>query len=117
MNIAMRTMKFWLAGLGLMAAATAAQAEPPGVYYSWRATDTDVAQCITQAEQALTAQNLTALQADATSIAGRSEDLTAVFICLDNSMAISDSTTVMIIVAGGDDEQTVAMREALKTSF
>ncbi|NJL44733.1 MAG: hypothetical protein HC922_01270 [Leptolyngbyaceae cyanobacterium SM2_3_12] len=117
MKFAMQTTKLWLASLGLMATATAVRAEPPGVFYSWRATNTDVPQCITQAEEALMAQNLTAIQADATSVAGRSEDITAVFICLDNAVSTPASTTVMIIVAGTDDEQTVAMREALKTSF
>jgi len=93
--------------------ATAAQAEPPGVYYSWRATNTDVAVCLDKAGEALESQNLAMVQADETSIAGRSEDSTAVFVCLENS----DSTTVMVIVASTDDEQALALREALKEAF
>ncbi|MGF1567958.1 MAG: hypothetical protein ACFCVD_07785 [Nodosilinea sp.] len=113
MKSALRIANIGLASLGLLATATAAQAEPPAVYYSWRATDITATACITQAGQALASQNLTPIQADATSVAGRSEVATAVFVCLENS----DATTVMVIVAGADDDQTLALREALKVAF
>lgn len=102
-----------VASVGTLAMASAAQAEPPGVYYSWRAMDTTVAQCVSQAEQALESQDLATVQADDISIAGRSEDSTAVFVCLDNGTF----TTVMVIVASSDDEQAFDLREALKASF
>ena len=102
-----------LVGLGSLAVAAAAQAEPPGVYYAWRAMDTNVSQCLNQAEQALESQDLTTVQTDDISIAGRSEDSTAVFVCLENT----DATTVMVIVASTDDDQALALREALKAEF
>ncbi|NJL49123.1 MAG: hypothetical protein HC929_18740 [Leptolyngbyaceae cyanobacterium SM2_5_2] len=105
----------WLgsAGLAALLGATAVQAEPPGIYYSWRAVNTDVTACLNQAGEALESQNLATVQADETSIAGRSEDSTAVFVCLANP----GSTTVMVIVASADDEQALALREALKEAF
>jgi hypothetical protein len=112
MNGGIKTAIFALAGLGL-ATATAAQAEPPGIYYSWRETEISVSQCIRRAEAALEGEGLENILADPTSIAGRSEDVTAVFICMEHS----DSTTVMVIVAGEDDAQAVRVREALKAMF
>lgn len=96
-----------------MAVAAAAQAEPPGVYYSWRETDISLPQCIRRAEAALQEEDLENILADSTSIAGRSGDMTAVFICLEHQ----NSTTVMVVVAGQDDAQAVRLREALKASF
>jgi hypothetical protein len=110
-NRGVKSLGCWL-GL-LAAAAPAALAEPPGVYYSWRETEISVSQCISRAEAALEGEGLENILADDTSIAGQSEDITAVFICLESS----PSTTVMIIVAGEDDTQVVDMREALKASF
>lgn len=111
-NMVTRTL-IGAASVGSLAIASPALAEPPGVYYSWRALDTSVPQCLDQAEQALTSQELEPVQSDDISVAGRSEDTTAVFVCLDNGT----STTVMVIVASSDDEQAYDLREALKASF
>jgi hypothetical protein len=103
--------------LGMVAMASVAnsavKAEPPGIYYSWRAMNTNVTECIGQASQALESQNLNPIQTDAISIAGRSADTTAVFVCMESS----DSTMVMVIVASSDDDQALALREALKQVF
>lgn len=99
-------------GLSLMTA-TAAYAEPPGVYYSWRETEISLPQCIRRAGAALEAEDMENVLADSTSVAGRSEEVTAVFICLEQQ----DATTVMIVVAGQDDAQAVRVREILKAAF
>ena len=82
----------------------------------WRATTTDVTQCIDRAGQALASQDLTPVQTDTVSIAGQSEATTAVFVCLETP-GDSEATTVMVIVAGANDDQAVALREALKRAF
>jgi hypothetical protein len=103
-----------LAGLGITAMAGAAQeVDPPGVYYSWRALQANVNQCLDRAANALASQSLDSIQADDTSVAGRSEEATAVFICMENTA----STTVMVIVSSADEEEALTLREALKTSF
>jgi hypothetical protein len=99
--------------VGLTLGATAAQAEPPGVYYAWQTLTGDTAQCLNRANQALSRQNLTLFQTDPSSIAGQSDAVTAVFVCLQNP----GNTTVMMIVASEDEPQAMALREALKTSF
>ncbi len=113
MTTALKQLGWGSVGLAAVLGATAAQAEPPGIYYSWRATNTDVAACLDQAGEALESQDLATVQADETSVAGRSEESTAVFVCLETP----DSTTVMVIVASTDDEQALALREALKEAF
>ncbi len=102
-----------LSGVGL-AAAPAVQAIPPGVYYAWQVLAIDTAQCLDQTEQALVSQGLDPVQNDATSMAGRSEAVTAVLVCVENP---ADVTTAMIIVASDDDDQALALREALKLAF
>ncbi|MEB3289388.1 MAG: hypothetical protein VKI82_05700 [Leptolyngbya sp.] len=102
-------------GGALLASATAAQADPPGIYYSWRAMATDVNRCIRQAENALEAQNLSPVQTDAVSIAGQSDDATAVFVCME--APDPTVTTVMVIVASADNDRALALREALKRAF
>ena len=102
-----------LGGLGLTANA-AAQATPPGMHYAWQVLDIDTAQCLTQARQALESQGLEPMQNDATSVAGRSETVTAMFVCIENP---ADITTVMVVVASDSDEQALALREALKLAF
>ena len=103
-----------LAATGLsLAAATAAQAEAPGVYYSWRETEISVPECVRRAGTALETEGLDNILADSTSIAGRSEAVTAVFVCLEHS----ESTTVMVIVSGEDHTQAVTVRESLKARF
>jgi hypothetical protein len=108
---------YWLtilvSGLGL-AATPGAQAIPPGVHYAWQGLTIDTAQCLAQAEEALVSQGLDPVQNDATSMAGRSETVTAVLVCVENPV---DVTTVMIIVASDDDDQALALREALKLAF
>jgi hypothetical protein len=75
-----------------------------------------VAQCIDQADNALASQDLNPLQTDEISIAGQSDEATAVFVCME-SPDESDYTTVMVIVASIDDDQAVTLREALKQAF
>ncbi len=112
MNVGIKTAVFALLGWGLTTG-VAAQAEPPGVYYSWRESEISVSQCTNRAQAALESEGLENILADDTSVAGRSDDLTAVFVCLEHP----DSTTVMVIVSGDDDAQAVRVREALKAKF
>lgn len=105
-----------LTGGAMLTVATAAQADPPGIYYSWRAMTTDVNQCLSQAESALESQNLTPVQTDAISIAGQSDEATAVFVCMESPSEFT-ATTVMVIVSSADDDQAIALREALKQAF
>ena len=105
-----------LTGGAILAAAGAAQAEPPGIYYSWRAMTTSVAQCLDQAENALESQDLAPVQTDAISIAGQSDEATAVFVCMESPSEFT-ATTVMVIVASADNDQAMALREALKQAF
>jgi hypothetical protein len=111
-----KPMATCLTGGAILATATAAQADPPGIYYSWRAMATDVNQCLNQAENALESQNLTPVQTDAISMAGQSEDTTAVFVCMDSPGEVT-ATTVMVIVSSADNDQAIALREALKLAF
>ncbi|MGB5971837.1 MAG: hypothetical protein WBG38_00885 [Nodosilinea sp.] len=103
-----------LTGLGLAANISAAQAAPPGVHYAWQALDINTAQCLRQAQQALESQGLEPIQNDAISLAGRSETVTAMFVCMENAAAV---TTVMVVVASNDDAEALALREALKRAF
>ena len=103
-----------LTGLGLVTLIPATQAAPPGMYYAWQVLGIDTAQCLSQARRALESQGLEPVQNDATSVAGRSETVTAMFVCLENPAAI---TTVMVVVASDNDEQALALHEALKQAF
>ncbi|MBD1872943.1 hypothetical protein H6F75_05575 [Nodosilinea sp. FACHB-131] len=103
-----------LTGLGMVATIPAIQAAPPGMHYAWQVLGIDTAQCLSQARQALESQGLEPVQNDATSVAGRSETATAMFVCLENPPA---TTTVMVVVASDSDEQALALREALKQAF
>lgn len=108
-----------LTGGVLLGGSALAQTEPPGIYYSWRALATNVNQCINQAENALASQDLNPVQTDAVSVAGQSEDTTAVFVCMENPAATAEAatTTVMVIVASADNDRALALREALKLAF
>ncbi|PSN10671.1 hypothetical protein C7293_27225 [filamentous cyanobacterium CCT1] len=103
-----------LGGLGLATTVPAAQSAPPGMHYAWQVLGIDTAQCLSQASQALASQGLEPIQNDATSIAGRSETVTAMFVCVESQPAI---TTVMVVVASDNDDQALALREALKQAF
>lgn len=111
-----KPLSIGLTGGVILASAAAAQADPPGIYYSWQAMTTDVNQCLNQAENALASQNLTPVQTDAISIAGQSDDSTAVFVCMEAPDGAA-YTTVMVIVASADNDQALALREALKQAF
>ena len=108
-----------LTGGTLLSGAALAQAEPPGIYYSWRAMAINVDQCIDQAENALASQDLNPVQTDAMSIAGQSEEATAVFVCMENPATPTEAatTTVMVIVASADNDQAGALRGSLKLAF
>lgn len=103
-----------LTGLGLVANLPNAQAAPPGLHYAWQVLGINTLQCLSQAQQALESQGLDPVQNDATSIAGRSETATAMFVCIENPATI---TTVMVVVASDDDGEALALREALKLAF
>ncbi|MEB3314538.1 MAG: hypothetical protein VKL98_10365 [Cyanobacteriota bacterium] len=113
----MPMMRQWIAAvivpLGLLALAQPAMAEAPAIYYAWRSATVSQAQCLGQAEQALTSQQLATAQTDDTSVAGQGNDATAVFVCLKDG----DATTVMIIVASSSEDRAMALREALKQAF
>ncbi|MBE9110884.1 hypothetical protein IQ273_15835 [Nodosilinea sp. LEGE 07298] len=103
-----------LTGLGLAANMPATQSAPPGMHYAWQVLGIDTTQCLSQASQALESQGLEPMQNDATSLAGRSDTVTAMFVCIESQPAI---TTVMVVVASDSDEQALALREALKQAF
>lgn len=103
-----------LTGLGLVATIHTAQAAPPGMHYAWQVLGINTAQCLSQARQALESQGLEPMQNDATSVAGRSETVTAMFVCVESQPT---TTTVMVVVASDNDEQALALREALKQAF
>lgn len=100
-------------GLGVFTSAAVVRAEAPGVYYSWRELDTTTPECLERANQALISQALQDIQTEGNSIAGRNDDATAVFVCLQGQ----EATTVMVIVAATYDEAAVNLREALKSAF
>ncbi|ASC72431.1 hypothetical protein XM38_033880 [Halomicronema hongdechloris C2206] len=101
------------AGVGLLAFGPSARAEAPGIYYSWRALETDTAQCLDRAVQALDSESLVDVRVDGNSVVGRNPEATAVFVCLDDGPA----STVMVIIASNDDASAIALREALKSAF
>ena len=102
-----------LSGLGL-GLAGAAQANPPGMHYAWQTVTIDTAQCLDMARQALLSEGLEPVQNDATSVAGRSPTVTALFVCAEDPVK---TTTVMLVVASTDDTAALALREALKLAF
>lgn len=107
----------WMAAvtlpLGLLTLAAPAMAEGPAIYYAWRSAAVNQAECLGQASQALTSQQLAPTQTDDTSVAGRGEGATAVFVCLQGL----DATMVMVIVASSSQDRAMALREALKQAF
>lgn len=113
----MPMMRQWIVAvvvpLGLLALAHPAMAEAPAIYYAWRSATVSQAQCLGQAKQALTSQELATAQTDDTSVAGQGNDATAVFVCLDSG----DTTMVMVIVASPSEDRAMALREALKQAF
>lgn len=100
-------------GIGLAFAAAPARAQSPGLYYAWRSLDGPVTACIDRSTTALTNQALNNIQVEGNSVAGTTENATAVFVCLDNV----ESTTVMIMVSSTDDDVAFELREVLKDSF
>ena len=116
----MKLANYWqtllMAGLGWAAIGPAAQgaAAPPGVHYAWQTLTINTAQCLELARQALASQGLDPVQTDGTSVAGRSETVTAVFVCAENPTAV---TTVMVVVASDDDRQAINLLDALKLAF
>ena len=108
--------RFWsvtLVSIGLLLGSRPAQAEAPGIYYSWRSIDADVAGCIDRAIAALNTQEVGNIQVEVNSISGSTENATAVFVCLRDA----NSTTVMIMVSSLDDDVAIELRESLKTVF
>jgi hypothetical protein len=112
MNIGTRWMAA-IAGLGCLVEVAPAQAEAPGVYYAWRSVNISVNRCLTQATAALNGQSLQAVASEGNSVSGRTEDATALFVCLDEG----EATTVMVVVSSTNDETAFNLREALKTAF
>jgi len=102
-----------MVGAGVLLLGAPARAEARGVYYSWRALDTDPEQCIDRAVRALDSESLVDVRVEGNSVVGRNPDATAVFVCLQDSAA----STVMVIVASSDDASAITLREALKTAF
>lgn len=99
------SMAFW--------AGSPARAQSPGLYYAWRVLDGDVATCIDRSAAALTEQELSNIQVEGNSVAGTTENATAVFVCLNNV----ESTTVMIMVSSTNDDVAFELRETLKAAF
>ena len=107
----------WMAAvmlpLGLLTLSRPAMAEAPAIYYAWQSATVSQAECLGQASQALTAQQLATSQTDLTSVAGQGEGVTAVFVCLQGV----DATLVMVIVASPSQDRAMALRQALKQAF
>ena len=100
-------------GTGLALATAPARAQSPGLYYAWRAIDADLVTCLDRSTTALTDEGLSNIQVEGNSVAGTTEDATAVFVCLDNP----DVMTVMIMVSSTDDDTAFTLRETLKENF
>lgn len=100
-------------GAGLALSAMPASAQTPGLYYAWRTVETDLLACLDRSTTALNTEGLSNIQVEGNSVAGTTEDSTAVFVCLENP----DATTVMIMVSSTDDDTAFALRENLKESF
>ncbi|PSN17609.1 hypothetical protein C7271_16810 [filamentous cyanobacterium CCP5] len=93
-----------------------ATSQPPGVYYSWRDLATEPAECLARSQQALNAVDIGDIQQVDNSIAGRTEDSTVVFVCIPNQ-ANPAITTVMVIIAGQDDQASLDLRSDLQAAF
>ncbi|MDB9529189.1 hypothetical protein PN498_24570 [Oscillatoria sp. CS-180] len=90
-----------------------ARAQSPGLYYAWRSINDDVMVCLDRSTAALSSQGVGNIQVEGNSVAGTTDEATAVFVCLDNA----DATTVMIMVSSNDDDIAFDLRETLKTVF
>mgnify|MGYP001800667197 CR=1 FL=1 len=90
-----------------------ARAQSPCLYYALRSIDQDVPTCIDRSTAALTNQGLNDIQIEGNSVAGTTEEATAVFVCLDNQ----ETTTVMIMVSSNNDDIAFQLRETLKQVF
>ena len=100
-------------GAGMFGAIAPARAQSPGLYYAWRSIDVDLMTCLDRSTTALADEGLTDIQVEGNSVAGTTENSTAVFVCLENS----SPTTVMIMVSSTDDDAAFNLRETLKASF
>ncbi|WP_204139456.1 hypothetical protein [Halomicronema sp. CCY15110] len=100
-------------GAGLLGAIAPAWAQSPGLYYAWRSVESDLTTCLDRSTAALTNGGLTDIQVEGNSVAGTTENSTAVFVCLENS----EPTMVMIMVSSMDDDAAFELRETLKASF
>ncbi|HEY9889064.1 MAG TPA: hypothetical protein V6D02_11730 [Candidatus Obscuribacterales bacterium] len=112
----MITLRLWptlAIGTGLALLGLPARAQVPNLYYSWRSLEVDVATCLDRSTTALTAQSLGNIQVQDNSVAGFTEEATAVFVCLGDVNA----TTVMLMVSSNDDDVAFNLREILKASF
>lgn len=103
-------------GFGTLAEAQVETSSQPGVYYSWRALQTTVEQCLQRSQQALSSENVGEIQQIDNSVAGRTDSSTVVFVCLPQQTQ-SQTTTVMMIVAGQDDQAAIELRAALQAAF
>lgn len=101
-------------GASMVMTALPARAQSPGLYYAWRSLDGDVATCINRSSAALTAGELNDIQIEGNSVAGTTDNATAVLVCLDN---IDETTTVMIMVSSNDDAAALDLRETIKELF
>ena len=112
----MNTASRWIAtmtGIGGFLGMPPAQADAPGVYYAWRSIDIGINRCLTQATTALNGAALEMVVVEGNSVSGRTENATAVFVCLEEG----EASTVMVIVSSTDDEVAFNLREMLKTAF
>lgn len=99
--------------IGLLAGAMPAIAQAPGVYYAWRAIETDLIGCIDRATAAFSNQELQNIQVEANSVSGSTEDATALLIC----MVDGTNTNAMVVVSSVDDDIAFELRESLKAVF
>ncbi|MEM1279456.1 MAG: hypothetical protein AAGG53_05390 [Cyanobacteria bacterium P01_H01_bin.152] len=98
---------------GLTLATSPVQAQSPGLYYAWRSINADLMTCLDRSTAALAEEGLGNIQVENNSVAGTTEDSTAVFVCLENP----DAMTVMIMVSSTDDDTAFTLRETLKELF
>lgn len=102
-------------GVGMMAIASPARADAPGIYYAWRSLNLGVISCINRANSAFTTEGLSNIQSEGNSVSGQTETVAAVAVCLAGDAP--NTSTVMLIVSSDDDVASFNLREALKAVF
>lgn len=118
----MRSIPLFAVGLSLALSQVVSQvagAEVPDIYPTWRVLGINAEQCLARADTAFEALDIEQTEMTSTSISGRYQAATAMFICVADEGGGADqvTTTVMLVVAGEDETDAIALRDALKEVF